>query len=62
MTGEVQLSDAQKRRRRIKAIRMGGPRRAGRLMYQCKECRRFTYNLHAHQCGKRMDYPTGFGS
>lgn len=57
---DIRRSDAYERRRRIKSVRMG-PRRPGRLMYQCQACRRWTYNLPAHLCGKRMDYPRGFG-
>lgn len=51
------------RRRRLDKLRrtVQPKHRVGRLMYQCPSCRKWTYSLSAHQCGKRMSYPGGFG-
>jgi len=51
------------RRRRLEKVRRAiqPKHRVGRLMYLCTDCRRWTYNLSQHQCGRRMNYPGGFG-
>lgn len=60
VNGYHRSDESERRQRRIKSVRMG-PRRQGRLLYQCPECRKLSYNLAAHRCGKTSTYAGGYG-
>lgn len=46
------------RMRRLERVRRTlQPKRVGRLMYRCPICRKYSYDLNAHRCGRTMGYP-----